>query len=47
MISAIISDLVEAQVTYVLVGPMILAPIIVKYPLPFTLNTKAYNPGCK
>ncbi len=31
-----ISDAVEAHVTYVLIGPMILAPIIVKYDLPFT-----------
>ena len=29
------SDAVQAQVTYVLMGPMILAPIIVKYDLPF------------
>ena len=44
-----ISDLVEAQVTYVLVGPMILAPIIVKYDLPFTkahkLLFRAMNDG--
>ncbi len=30
-----LSDAVEAQVTYVLIGPMILAPIIVRYQLPF------------
>jgi hypothetical protein len=35
-----ISDAVEAKVTYVLVGPMILAPIIVKYTLPFTKAQK-------
>lgn len=29
------SDAVQAQVTYVLIGPMILAPIIVKYDLPY------------
>jgi hypothetical protein len=29
------SDAVKAQVTYVLIGPMILAPVIVKYDLPF------------
>jgi hypothetical protein len=44
-----ISDLVEAQVTYVLMGPMILAPIIVKYQLPFTkahkLLFRAMNDG--
>ena len=35
-----ISDAVEAKVTYVLIGPMILAPIIVKYALPFTKAQK-------
>lgn len=35
-----ISDAVEAKVTYVLIGPMILAPIIVKYSLPFTKAQK-------
>ena len=44
-----LSDLVEAQVTYVLIGPMILAPIIVKYPLPFAkahlLLFRAMNDG--
>ena len=35
-----LSDAVEAKVTYVLIGPMILAPIIVKYALPFTKAQK-------
>jgi hypothetical protein len=43
------SDLVEAHVTYVLIGPMILAPIIVKYDLPFAkahlLLLRAMNDG--
>ncbi|MDQ6829069.1 MAG: hypothetical protein M3081_09415 [Gemmatimonadota bacterium] len=30
-----LSDAIDAQVTYVLIGPMILAPIIVRYQLPF------------
>jgi hypothetical protein len=29
------SDAIQAQVTYVLMGPMILAPIVVKYDLPY------------
>jgi hypothetical protein len=43
------SDALEAHVTYVLIGPMILAPIIVKYDLPFTkahkLLFRAMNDG--
>ena len=35
-----LSDLLEAHVTYVLIGPMLLAPIIVKYDLPFTKAQK-------
>ena len=44
-----LSDSVEAHVTYVLIGPMILAPIIVKYDLPFAkarlLLFRAMNDG--
>lgn len=43
------SDSMEAHVTYVLIGPMILAPIIVKYDLPFAkarlLLFRAMNDG--
>ena len=43
------ADSMEAHVTYVLIGPMILAPIIVKYDLPFTkaqkLLFRAMNDG--
>ena len=43
------ADSLEAHVTYVLVGPMILAPIIVKYDLPFAkahlLLFRAMNDG--
>ena len=43
------SDFMQAHVTYVLIGPMILAPIIVKYDLPFAkahrLLLRAMNDG--
>ena len=43
------SDSMQAHVTYVLIGPMILAPIIVKYDLPFAkahrLLLRAMNDG--